>query len=168
VKQLSEVGVDLVISGGDYSERNGPMVSPRFFREVVFTNLKRQVDEAHRLGMKFIKHSDGNLNPLLPDLANIVDGLHSLDPTASMDIGAIKAEYGERLVLIGNVAVDSLCRRTREEVVQETKNCLRRAAPGGGYILSSSNSWFADAKLTNCLAMVETERKHGGYPIRIP
>jgi hypothetical protein len=30
-RRLREVQVDLVISGGDYSEKNGPMVSPRFF-----------------------------------------------------------------------------------------------------------------------------------------
>jgi uroporphyrinogen decarboxylase len=166
IRRLREAKVDLVISGGDYSEKNGPLVPPRFFREVVFPNLRHQVAEVHRLGVKFIKHSDGNLNPLLPDLAGIVDGLHSLDPTAGMDIGAIKSKYGERLILIGNVAVDNLCRKTREEVIQETKDCLKRAAPGGGYILSSSNSWFADAKLENCLAMVETARKHGAYPIR--
>jgi uroporphyrinogen decarboxylase len=168
MRRLREIQVDLVISGGDYSEKNGPMVSPRFFREVIFPNLRRQVEEAHRLGVKFIKHSDGNLNPLLPDLAEIVDGLHSLDPTASMDIGAIKRQYGEKLILLGNVAVDSLCRKRREEVTEETKNCLREAAPGGGYILTSSNSWFADAKLENCLAMVETARKYGKYPISIP
>jgi uroporphyrinogen decarboxylase len=167
IRRLREIQVDLVISAGDYSEKNGPMVCPRFFREVIFPNLRRQVEEAHRLGVKFIKHSDGNLNPLLPDLAKIVDGLHSLDPTASMDIGAIKRQYGDKLILLGNVAVDSLCRKTKEEVIEETKNCLREAAPGGGYILTSSNSWFADAKLENCLAMVETARKYGKYPISI-
>jgi uroporphyrinogen decarboxylase len=168
IRQLRAIGVDLVISGGDYAEKNGPMVPPRLFRQMVFPGLRRQVDEAHRLGVKFIKHSDGNLNAILPDLAQIIDGLHSLDPTASMDIGAIKLQYGERLVLVGNVAVDTLCRKTKEEVVQETKECLKHAAPGGGYILSSSNSWFADAKLQNCLAMVETARKYGKYPIRVP
>ena len=167
MKRLREIQVDLVISGGDYSEKNGPMVSPRFFREVIFPNLERQVEETHRLGVKFIKHSDGNLNPLLPDLAEIVDGLHSLDPTADMDIGGIKARYGARLVLMGNVAVDNLCRGTPDDVIEETKDCLRRAAPGGGYILTSSNSWFADAKLENCLAMVEAARKYGKYPIQL-
>ena len=168
MKRMREVGVDLVISGGDYAEKNGPMVPPRFFREVVFPNLRRQVEEAHRLGVKFIKHSDGNLNPLLPDLAEIVDGLHSLDPTSGMDIGATKSKYGDKLILIGNVAVDNLCRKTTTEVVQETKDCLKQAAPGGGYILSSSNSWYVDAKLDNCLAMVETARKYGRYPIQLP
>ena len=45
--------------------------------------------------------------------------------------------------------------------------CLRNAAPGGGYILSSSNSWYTDAKLDNCLAMVDTSRKHRCHPIKI-
>jgi hypothetical protein len=45
--------------------------------------------------------------------------------------------------------------------------CLRNAAPGGGYILSSSDSWYTDAKLDNCLAMVDTSRKHRCHPIKI-
>jgi ActR/RegA family two-component response regulator len=45
---------------------------------------------------------------------------------------------------------------------------VRNAAPGGGYILSSSNSWYTDAKLDNCLAMVDAGRKYGRYPINVP
>jgi len=103
LKRLRKIEADLVIRGGDYAEKNGPMVPPSFFREVVFPSLRTQVEESHRLGVKF-KPADGNLNPLLPDLARIVDGLHSLDPTAGMDIGTMKAEYGKKLVLLGNVA----------------------------------------------------------------
>jgi len=66
---------------------------------------------------------------------------------------------------MGNVSVDNLCRKTPEEIVQETKECIRVAAPGGGFILASSNCWYADAKLENCLAMVDTARKYGHYPI---
>lgn len=120
-----------------------------------------------KAGLKSVKHTDGNLNPILDDLANIVDGLHSLDPTASMDIGDVKRRYGDRLILIGNVSVDNLCTKTREEIVRETKECLRAAAPGGGYILSSSNSWYSGARLENCLAMVDAGRKYGCYPISV-
>jgi len=44
---------------------------------------------------------------------------------------------------------------------------LRTAAPGGGYVLSSSNSWYTDAKFENCLAMVDAGRKYGRYPISV-
>jgi uroporphyrinogen decarboxylase len=167
IDRMAEVHIDFIVSGGDYSEKKGPMVPVKFFREVVFPNLKKQVDAAHRAGLKFIKHSDGNLNPLLEDLSTIVDGLQSLDPTAGMDIGAVKARYGDKLTLMGNVAVDTLTTGSKEQVIEETKACLRKAAPRGGYILSSSNSWYGGAKLENCLAMVETGRKYGNYPIRI-
>jgi len=167
IKGIADAGADFIISGGDYCEEKGPMVPISFFREVILPNLRRQVDEAHRRGLKFIKHTDGNVNPLLEDLADIVDGLHSLDPTAGVDIGEVKAKYGDRLILIGNVAVDSLAKKGRDEIVEETKDCIRKASPGGGHILSSSNSWAAGAKLENCMAMIETGRKYGVYPIEI-
>jgi hypothetical protein len=66
---------------------------------------------------------------------------------------------------MGNVSVDNLCTMTTGEIMNETRECLRQAAPGGGYVLTSSNSWYADAKLENCLAMVQTGRKYGSYPI---
>ena len=168
IKQIVDAKADLILSSGDYAEKKGPLVPVKFFKDVIFPNLRRQVETAHRAGLRLIKHTDGNLNPIMDDLADIVDGLQSLDPTASMDIGDVKRRYGDRLVLIGNVSVDNLCTRTKEEIIQETKECLRNAAPGGGYILSSSNSWYTDAKLDNCLAMVDTGRKYGCYPIKIP
>jgi uroporphyrinogen decarboxylase len=167
IKRIVDARADVILSSGDYAEKKGPLVPVKFFKEVVFPNLRRQVEAAHKAGLKFIKHTDGNLNPILDDLANIVDGLQSLDPTASMDIGDVKRRYGDRLILIGNISVDNLCTRTREEIIRETKECLRTAAPGGGYVLSSSNSWYTDAKFENCLAMVDAGRKYGRYPISV-
>ena len=142
-------------------------MTPKVWRELVKPYQHDFVREFRKRGLWVIEHSDGNLNPLLDDLSRIVDGLQSLDPTAGMDIGAVKAKYGDKLVLMGNVAVDTLTSGSRRQVVEETKSCIRRAAPGGGYILSSSNSWYGGAKLENCLAMVEAGREYGRYPIRI-
>ena len=37
-------------------------------------------------GIPFIKHSEGNLNPILRDLVETgIDGLHSIEPIAGMD-----------------------------------------------------------------------------------
>ncbi|MGA3406586.1 MAG: uroporphyrinogen decarboxylase family protein [Candidatus Bathyarchaeia archaeon] len=166
-KQMIDAGVDVIVGDGDYCEKRGPLVPVKFFKDVILPNLRRQVDVAHKAGLKFIKHTDGNINPLLPDLANVVDGLHSLDPTAGVNLGDVKKLYGDKLVLMGNVSVDNLCRGSVQDIVDETKSCLLAAAQGGGYILSSSNSWYTNAKLENCLAMVETGRKYGRYPIRM-
>ena len=166
IKLIAETGAELIISGGDWCEKRGPMVPIRFFREVVFPHLKIQVDAAHKRGLKFIKHTDGNITPLLEYLVDIVDGIHSLDPSAGVDIGMVKEKYGERLVLMGNVSVDNLALMSREAIKEETKECIRRASPGGGHILSSSNSWYTNTKLENCLTMVEVGRRYGTYPIR--
>jgi len=167
IKRVAEVGADLIISGGDYAEEKGPIVPVKFFSEVIFPNLREQVKAAHKAGLSFIKHSDGNIVPLVKDLSEIVDGLHSLDPTAGVDIGKIKEEYGDKLVLIGNISVDNLARKNTGEIAEETVQCLKKTAPSGGYILSSSNSWYGGVKLKNCITMVETGRKYGKYPIKI-
>jgi len=167
IKQIAETDVDLIVSGGDYCEVRGPMVPIKFFQEVVFPSLKRQVEASHEKGIKFIKHTDGNVLPLLDDMAEIVDGVHSLDPSAGVNIGKVKAEYGERLILMGNISVDNLANKSRADIVDETKNCIRSASPGGGHVLTSSNSWAAGANLENCLAMIETGRRYGVYPFKI-
>jgi len=166
IKRLGEIGVDLIVSGGDYCEAKGPMVPIKFFKEAIFPNLKRQVEAAHKKGLKFLKHTDGNITPLLNYLEDIVDGVHSLDPSAGVDIGKVKEEYGDRLILMGNVSVDNLALKGTADIIEETKECIRKASTGGGHILSSSNSWYTGAKLENCLAMVETGKKYGKYPIR--
>ena len=82
-----------------------------------------------------------------------------------MDIGDVKLKYGNELLLIGNISVDSLAKKSRIEIVEETKECIKQASPGRGHILSSSNSWAGGAKLENCLAMVETGKRYGTYPL---
>ena len=48
-------------------------------------------------------------------------------------------------------------------VVQEAKGCIGAAAPGGGYVLSSSNTIHSGVKLENVQAMLKTAKKYGRY-----
>jgi len=163
IRLYGELGCDLVVSSGDLAHRDGPHMSPRIFNEIYFPEKRRQVEAAHEVGMKYVKHSDGDVRLLLDGLVNVarVDGVHSLDPSAGVDIGEVKEMYGDKIFLMGNVAVDSLALKTEEEVVAETKECIKKAAPGGGFVLSSSNSWYTHCKLRNCLAMVRTGMENG-------
>jgi uroporphyrinogen decarboxylase len=56
-----------------------------------------------------------------------------------------------------------LCEGTEEEVEQSVKQTIEAAAPGGGYILSSSNSIHPGCRPENYIAMVHAARKHGDY-----
>jgi uroporphyrinogen decarboxylase len=83
-----------------------------------------------------------------------------------MDIGKVKARYGDRLCLIGNIDCAFLLPSGSEEEVECTvAETISLAAPGGGFILSSSNSIHPGCKPENYIAMVKAARKYGGYPI---
>ena len=165
---LLERGVDGMWGGVDWASNRGPVFSPRHFRQFVFPRLKQIVDLCHRYGVPYIKHTDGNVNSLLDDLvAAGVDAFHAIEPRAGMDIVQLKRDYGERLVLVGNVDCSTVLVEGPEAAVRaETEEIIRAVAPGGGFVLSSSNSIHPGVRPEYYLAMLETARQVGVYPIR--
>jgi uroporphyrinogen decarboxylase len=160
-------GADAVVSGDDYANQHGTVISPQHFRQFVLPYLKRSIDAAHDEGVPFIKHTDGNIWAILDDLVQAgIDALDPIEPAAGMDIGEVKAKYGDRIAVIGNVDCSFvLTRGTVEEVEEAVKETIAKASPGGGHILASSNSIHPAVKPENYKAMVEAARKFGRYPI---
>ena len=73
-------------------------------------------------------------------------------------------KYGKTIALKGNVdCAQTLTFGTRKDVIEETKKCIGIGAPGGGYILSSSNSIHSFVKPENFAAMLETHKIYGNY-----
>jgi hypothetical protein len=165
---LLERGVDGIWGGVDWASNRGPVFSPRHFRQFVFPRLKQIADLCHRFGAPYIKHTDGNVNSLLEDLvAAGVDAFHAIEPRAGMDIVQLKRDYGDHLVLIGNVDCSSVLVDGPEEAVRaQTADIIRAVAPGGGFVLSSSNSIHPGVKPEYYLAMLDTARQIGVYPVR--
>jgi hypothetical protein len=161
-------GVDGLHGGTDWASSTGPMFSPRHFRRFVFPRLKQITDLCHRYGKIYLKHTDGNVNMLLDDMiAAGVDGFQAIEPRAGMDIAAIKQKYGDRLVLVGNVDCSTVLVDGPVEAVRaQTEQVIRAAAPGGGFLLSSSNSVHPGVKPEYYLAMLDTARRVGIYPIQ--
>ena len=90
----------------------------------------------------------------------------SIEPRAGMDIARLKRDYGHRLVLIGNVDCSTvLVDGPAEAVCAQTERVIRVAAPGGGFLLSTSNSVHPGVKPELYLAMLDTARTVGHYPI---
>jgi uroporphyrinogen decarboxylase len=160
-------GVDGMWGGHDWASNRGPVFSPRHFHQFVFPRLKQIVDLCHRYGVPYIKHTDGNVNSLLDDLvAAGVDAFQAIEPRAGMDIAQLKRDYGRRLVLIGNVDCSTVLVDGPVEAVQaQTEAIIRAAAPGGGFLLSSSNSIHPGVKPEYYLAMLDTARQVGVYPV---
>jgi len=82
-----------------------------------------------------------------------------------MDIARLKRTYGDKICLLGNVdCAITLVYGSKEEVIEETKRCIRDVSPGGGHVLSSSNSIHSGINLENFLTMLETNKKYGKHP----
>jgi uroporphyrinogen decarboxylase len=164
---MLERGVDGMWGGYDWASNQGPVFSPRHFRQFVFPRLKQIADLCHHFGTPYVKHTDGNVNSLLDDLvAAGVDAFQAIEPRAGMDIAQLKRDYGQHLVLIGNVDCSTVLVDGPEEAVRaQTEEIIRTAAPGGGFVLSSSNSIHPGVKPEYYLAMLDTTRQVGVYPL---
>lgn len=165
---ILERGANGLHGGYDWASAAGPIFSPRHFRKFVFPRLQQITDLCHRYGGVYVKHTDGNVNRLLEDMITAgVDGFQAIEPRAGMDIRAIKQQYGNRLTLIGNVDCSTVLVDGPIEAVQEaTEEVIYSAAPGGGFLLSTSNSVHPNVKPEYYLAMLETARRIGDYPIK--
>ena len=164
-KEVAARGAKIVYTGDDYAYNKGPLMSPRHFREFFYPGLCRVMNGYKELGLYVIKHTDGNLWPILDMIIDSgIDCLDPIDPQAGMDLGDVKAKYGGRVALKGNVDCAQLMSfGTPEEVIEATKESLRKGMPGGGFILSSSNSIHSSVKPQNYAAMLHTLRECGQY-----
>jgi uroporphyrinogen decarboxylase len=164
-RRAVRAGVDVVILGDDYAHNCAPMMSPVHFEEFIFPRLKKAIDAIHEEGALCIKHSDGNLWDILDLIVDAgPDAINPLEPVAGMDIRRVKEAYGDRVCLVGNIDCGELLSHgTRGQVDAAVCHCLAAASPGGGFILSSSNSIHSSVNPDNYLAMVEAGHAYGLY-----
>jgi uroporphyrinogen decarboxylase len=165
IERAIEIGADIIVTGDDYCNRTGPIMSVRHFEEFVLPYLRETIRVAHSRGIPYIKHTDGNIWPILEQMVGAgIDAIDPLEPVAGMDIGQVKHLYGDRLCLIGNIDCGQLLSTaTRKEVAASVRETISLAAPGGGYILASSNSIHPAVRPDNYQAMVSSGRKYGRY-----
>lgn len=136
-------GADGIVMTSDYAMNSGPFLAPEHFAEFVTPYLTEAVRAAHERGLLVVKHSDGNLMPVLDQIVGSgIDGLHSIDPMAGMDIRQVKERWGARVCLCGNVHCAWMQTGTPEQITESAEYCLRHGKPGGGYVFATSNCVF--------------------------
>ncbi len=160
----AEIDIDFIMLGGDLCGNDHPLISHEHFREFVYPCKRVLVDHAHSLGLRIVKHTDGNVWPFLDDLIELgFDGFHPVQPQC-MDMAQTKAHLAGRVCVLGNVdCLDLLVFGSPEEVDAATRDCIAAASPGGGHVLCSSNSLMPGSKPENVIAMFRAARKYGDY-----
>ncbi|MEM1558439.1 MAG: uroporphyrinogen decarboxylase family protein [Candidatus Bathyarchaeia archaeon] len=166
-KLMAEAGIDALFVTDDYADSRGPLINPKLFREYELPNLREVVNIGKRYGIPVLKHSDGNLYPILEDIIDTgICALHPMEPGV-MDLKYVKERYGSRICLIGNVDCKYvLTFGSEEDVRRDVRRCIESAAQGGGFILASSNSLHANVRVENIYVMVDEARRYGKYPLK--
>ena len=159
-----EAGVDVALLCCDYCYNSGPFLSPAMFDEFITPFLAKICRAGREDGMYVIKHTDGNIMPILSSLVEAgPHALHSIDPMAGVDIREVKRLVGDKVALCGNVHCAALQTGTEEEVIASAEYCLKYGGEGGGYIFATSNVPFLGMppeRYQLILDMWKTRRKY--------
>jgi uroporphyrinogen decarboxylase len=148
----------------DYCFNTGPFLSPALFAEHVTPFLTRLIAGYREMGFYTIKHTDGNIMPILDQLVQTAPhALNSLDPQGGVDIAEVKRLAGGRVCLIGNVNCGKMDTGTDDEVIASTRYALHHGMPGGGYIFSTSNCIYTGMRLARYELMLKIWREEGNY-----
>jgi len=157
-------GLDGYALCADYCFNTGPFLGPALFTEFVTPYLARLTKGYRDMGFYVIKHTDGNIMPILDQLVQTnPHALHSLDPQGGVDIAEVKRRVGKKVCLIGNVNCGLLDTGTDEQVVESVHYALNHGMPGGGYIFSTSNCIYTGMRLTRYELMLDVWRREGNY-----
>jgi uroporphyrinogen decarboxylase len=166
-RRLLDEGVEIIALGDDYCGKTGPYMSPQHFGKFILPGLRTVVQDIKHRGGYVIKHTDGNIWPIMDMLIETgLDMLGPLEP-AYMALDEVRRYSNMRVGVVGNVDVDLLSRGTVEEVVATTREQLARISPLGGHFLASGNSITSFVNGENFMAMIRTVQEFGRYPISL-
>ena len=158
-KKLVEMGVDMICLGDDMGAQNQMMISPRMWRKYFKPRMENIITELKRINpnLKIAYHTDGNVEPIIPELIEIgLDVLNPIQP-ASMDPGKNKKEFGDKLCFWGTIDEQyTLPFGTPQDVANEVKLRLDTVGYNGGLILAPTHSVQLDTPLENFWAMINT------------
>ena len=166
-KTYKDCGAKIFFEGADIAFRNGPLINPKYINQYVLPYMQKLTEEVHDWGCKIIFHSDGDITSLLDFVVECgYDGLHCLEPPY-VDLDLVKKKVGDKLCLLGNIDTSHiLVNGTKNEVEDAVKYAIKKLGPGGGYILSPSNSHPA-MSYQRIKWMIEATKKFGKYPLNL-
>jgi uroporphyrinogen decarboxylase len=166
-KKLIELGVDILYIGDDVGGQQNMLISPKLFRKY----LKPRYDYLFREWRKirsniiFALHTDGHVEPVIPDYIDIgLDILNPIQPE-TMDDRRLKREFGEKLSFWGGINVQkTIPFGTPADVVAEVREKFNIYGRGGGFIISCSHNVQPHGRsVDNTMIYYWACRRYGEY-----
>lgn len=158
-KKLTQLGVDMIWVGDDIGAQNAMLISPKMWRKFLKPRMANFIAEVKAINpqVKVAYHSDGVLDPIIPDLIEIgLDVLNPIQP-ASMDPAKLKKAYGDHLCFWGSIDEQhTLPFGSAADVSAEVKTRLETIGKNGGLIIGPTHHVQLDTPMENFWAMVNT------------
>ena len=140
----------------------------KIFKELILPVLKEVTKAAKKIGIPTHVHSCGPEKELVrlaveeTDLT-VIDPLE-IPPMGDCHLAELKKEYGNKIVLKGNLhTTDVMLFGSEQDVIDASKKAIDDAAEGGGFMLSTGDQCGRDTPEDNIRAMVSTARTYGKY-----
>lgn len=148
----------------DYCFNTNPFYSPDLFAELISPFLKQILAVYRSMGYYSIKHTDGNIMPILDQMVACgPDAIHSLDPQGGVDMNIVREKVGDKVCLIGNVNCGLLQTGTDQECITDIKRSLADGMKSPGYIFSTSNCVYTGLPLSRYELMQKVWKEFGVY-----
>lgn len=163
-RKYAEAGADIIGFGDDVGTQHGMLMSPDTWRRFLKPRLARQIRAARDVNPQVLiwYHSDGNIEPILPDLIEI--GLDILNPVQPecMDPVQLKRQYGDSLSFWGTIGTQTTMPFGSPDDVRATvKKMVREVGFDGGLCLAPTHVLEPEVPWENIEAFVEACREHG-------
>ena len=150
--------IDFTHVGDDLGNQRGQMISHETFERHFAPKYKKYFDMVHSYGARTMMHMCGTVEAFLPRLIEIgLDVQDVVQPTTpEMDIGYLKAHYGDRLRFCGSVCVQTtMAFGSVADVEREVRRRLE-LFPQGGLFLGPSHAIQVGSPLENVIALYRT------------
>jgi uroporphyrinogen decarboxylase len=157
-KLLIDAGVDMIALGGDLGTEESLFLSPNLWRSIFKPRMEKLIKSIKRINrnVKVFLHSDGMIEPIIPDLIEIgLDVLNPIQPEC-MDPSRIKTLYGDKLTLHGTMSLQKTFSFGKpEDVVKEARLRIETCGLDSGLILAPSNAFTDNIPVENIIAFYD-------------
>lgn len=153
----------VMLMGQDICGSSGPMVSPKWLKEVYFALGKHAVKPLLDADFKLIWHSDGHILPILDLILELgvsgFQGFQSEHGTTIDIVSKHRTIRGEKFMYFGGISAShTLVYGTPDDVRREIEHYLEVSE--GRLFLFGNNTINPDAKLANIRAAYDYAREH--------
>jgi hypothetical protein len=166
LKATLEQGVRFIFDTWYYASLSAGW-SPAIFRECFVPMMRQYADLIHQYDGIYHIYDDGRMRATLGDYvsagADVVETL-TPPPVGDVDLAEAKRLYGDQTCLKGYVDLLYVLKMgTPERVAQAVREAIEVAAPGGGFILGTSDSIREGTPMDNIETYFETACRYGQY-----